>query len=189
MRYIVRAIKRRMLYVENMKREIPNLEISLDNKMTDSNSAYMNFLNALEMAGEDACVHLEDDITLTSNFKEKIEKVISENKDQVIQFFSMRKKDLDVGTRMELGSTFLMAQCFYMPKGLNKKLLKYCKEWINKNPDRFNGSPLDNAVADFLKENKIKYLLSVPSLVQHLEVKSVIDPRRSTKRQSKTFQE
>lgn len=42
-------------------------------------------------------------------------------------------------------------------------------------------------IADFLKLNKINYLNIVPNLVDHQCVKSRIDPRRSTKRQSLTF--
>ena len=50
-----------------------------------------------------------------------------------------------------------------------------------------NPNAMDFLVRDFLKDNKHKYWLVIPNLVQHQEGKSVIDPRRSSKRQSLYF--
>ena len=47
----------------------------------------------------------------------------------------------------------------------------------------------DAMVRDFLKDRKEKYWIHCPSLVDHRQGKSVIDPRRSSKRQSFTFVE
>lgn len=50
-------------------------------------------------------------------------------------------------------------------------------------------SGLDLMVADWLKGRREKYWIHVPSLVQHRTLPSLIDSRRSTKRQSQTFEE
>ena len=46
----------------------------------------------------------------------------------------------------------------------------------------------DIMMADFFKMHKVKYWNVVPNLVDHKVMKSRIDPRRSSKRQSFTFE-
>ena len=136
------------------------------------------------MAGENPCVHLEDDIVLCDNFYEKIINEIKKRPNDVIQFFSMRKDDLTVGSRYITGSKFCMNQCFYLPSGMSRELLEYGKTWkrIKEHPTGY-----DYLMADYFKEHKIKYWNVVPNLVDHFPMKSRINPRRSTKRQSFTF--
>lgn len=189
MKVIVRMVEdRRVLVEKNIMPYIPNLEICLETaKEYHSNNAYWTFQRALEQAGDESCLHLEDDIILTSNFLEKVNKVISERPNQVIQFFSMRKADLEVGSRLESGRTFMCALCFYLPKGMSKEVKDYNAQWELDNESQMHGAPLDVALADYLKSKKLKYFINVPSLVEHLPIKSSIDKRRSSKRQSKTF--
>ena len=189
MKVIVRMVEsRRFLVEQNLKPFIPNLEICLETaKEYHSNNAYWTFQRALEMVGDEDCLHLEDDIILTSDFMNKVNKVIKENPNKVIQFFSMRKADLEIGSRMESGRTFMCALCFYLPKGMSKDLRRYNEQWEFDNADQMHGAPLDVALADYLKSKKLKYYINVPSLVDHLPIVSSIDKRRSSKRQSKTF--
>ena len=109
---IVRAMRERKEYVDYITSRI-DVNVLYDT----TGNAMETFLEALRMAGDEPCIHMEEDILLTSNFDEKIESVISENKDIVIQFFSMRKKDLTIGSRLESGRTFCMNQCFYLTEG------------------------------------------------------------------------
>lgn len=175
---IVRAMRERQEYVDYITSRI-DVDILYDTKK----NAMTTFLEALTMAGDEPCIHMEDDILITSNFDEKIEKVISENKNVVIQFFSMRKKDLTIGSRLESGRTFCMNQCFYLPKGYSKKLLKYYDIWKRKEE---HPTGYDLMLADML--GREKYLISVPSLVDHRVCKSLINSRRSAYRQSLTFE-
>ena len=48
---------------------IPQLELCVD----QAKDAYQNFLNALELAGTEPCVHLEDDIVLCKNFVQRLQ--------------------------------------------------------------------------------------------------------------------
>ena len=52
-----------------------------------------------------------------------------------------------------------------------------------------NEPKVGNGINDFSKDIKIKYWNVCPNLVDHKIMKSRIDPRRSSKRQSFTFKE
>jgi hypothetical protein len=177
-RYIVRAVPERETFVAEIKRALPCVEVCMDK----TRNAMDTFLAALDMAGQDAAVHMEDDTILTSGFQRKAEAVIAERPDTVVQFFSMRSADLTVGSRWD--RSFLMGQCFYLPRGASAAVRAYHARWPGKAQ---HPTGLDNMVADWLKHTSQRYWLHVPSLVEHRPVKSAIDPRRSTKRQSKTF--
>lgn len=180
MRIIVRTCAGREKFIDYLRERIPEIEVCFD----DDGGAFQNFLKALRMAGDDPVIHLEDDIILTKNFKRKAMQAISENPNSLVQFFSMRKADLTEGSRIDLGSKFLMAQCFYAPAFMSRGIHAYAATWGKR---KTHATGLDTMVADFLRDNKMKYFLYVPSLVDHRVGKSAIDPRRSSRRQSLTF--
>jgi GR25 family glycosyltransferase involved in LPS biosynthesis len=148
----------------------------------EKRDAMHTFLKALSMAGDGACVHMEDDIILTKNFLQKLTFEISQRPNVPIQFFSMRKDDLSVGSRWD--TSFMMNQCFYLPEGMSKELRDWYVHWDKK---YIHPTGSDIMVCDFLRIKKQKYWIHCPSLVQHRSERSLINPRRSTKRQSKTF--
>lgn len=162
-----------------MKNAIPGLIVMVDY----NHDAMKNFLNAITYS-DSPCVHLEDDVILCDNFYEKITSIIAAHKDDVIQFFSMRKDDLTIGTRYIPGSRFMMNQCFYLPQGMGIEIADF---WKTSPRQSEPGAPYDLLMADYLKAHKIKYLNWCPNLVDHLECKSRIDSRRSSRRQSLTF--
>lgn len=180
MKAIIRAVPERMGIVRSFTGQIAPIKtiISCDHQRQ---GAMKNFYMALSLAGEDSAIHMEDDVELTSDFSGKIIRAINRRPNDVIQFFSMRQADIDFGSRYD--SNFIGGLCFYLPKGMSRAILEYKWPGIEKHP-----SGLDLMVNDFLKENKIKYYIHVPNLVDHLPIKSAIDPRRgSTNRVSKTF--
>ena len=159
---------------------IPSIMMCVD---TDHNAMH-TFAASLEMAGDAPCVNMEDDIILCSDFVERVNSEIEKRPNDVIQFFSMRKDDLTVGSRWINGSQFMMNQCFYLPAGMSRELRSYMDVW-----PRYAEHPTgyDILMADFFKERKIKYWNVCPNLVDHKVEKSRINPRRSSKRQSFTF--
>ena len=177
MKFIVRNAGTRN--IDHLKEQIPDL-IVIRNEV----NAMEAFMDALAAAGGDAAVHMEDDVILCPDFVSKVEEIVKDHEDEVIQFFSMRKDDLTIGTRYIKGARFLMGQCFYLPKGMSMDLRFYKDGWkrIQEHP-----TGLDLMVADYLKDTKKDYLNIVPNLVDHMVCKSIIDPRRSSKRQSFTF--
>ena len=180
MRILVRTCPQRAHFIPYLEKHLPSAEIIMD----DGGGAMQCFYQALRAAGDDAVIHMEDDVLLTESFKSKALSVIETFRALPIQFFSMRKADLTVGSRVEKGGKFLMGQCFYLPEGISARILKFAPMW-HKHDTHPTG--LDTLVADFFAASKMSYYLHVPSLVDHRECVSEINSRRSTKRQSLTF--
>lgn len=139
------------------------------------------FLMALETAGSDPAVHLEDDIVLCDDF---LATITPHLKTHPVQFFSRVKEDITLGSRWRPGRSFVNAQCFYLPPGMSFEVLKFGARWsgLDEHP-----TGLDLMVADFFASQDVRYWNHVPSLVDHAESVSLIDPRRSSRRQSLTF--
>jgi hypothetical protein len=134
--------------------------------------------------GDGPAVVLEDDVILCRDWRSRVEAVIGEHPDVVIQFYSNRAADLTVGSRWEPGRTFLMNQCYYLPPDVALPLHAYTEHWAetSNTPTEY-----DRAMARWMSETKRRYWLHVPSLVQHLPWRSQIHPRRPRTRQSRTF--
>lgn len=166
--------------ISELKKNIPELVIVRDT----TKNAMDTFTKSLLASEGYPSVHMEDDIILCPEFYSRITQIIKAYPDTVIQFFSMRKEDLTIGTRFIEGSKFMMNQCFYLPAGMALKIVDYKSFWhrIKEHPTGY-----DLLMADFFHERKIKYLNIVPNLVDHKVCKSRINPKRSSKRQSLTF--
>jgi hypothetical protein len=63
-------------------------------------------------------------------------------------------------------------------------LLNHWPAWEDKDK---HFDAVDLFVADYLKSRKLKYWIEIPCLVQHRQVVSVVDSRRSKYRQTSTF--
>jgi hypothetical protein len=150
-----------------------------------SRNAMTTFLTALGYVGDDAALHLEDDIELTAGFNDKAAAVLAEHPDDVVQFFSNRAGDVTVGSRWEPGRSFMMNQCFYLPAGMSRDLLAYAPTWRRREE---HPTGYDLMLADFLKDAGLLYWLHVPSLVQHMPWRSEINSRRSAVRASRTYE-
>ena len=182
MRIIIKAVPERQEFIDYLKRNLPTAEFCMDEKKC----AFDTFNRSLAMAGDEPCIHMEEDIILTRNFIPKASRVIAQKPLSFIQFFSMRKADLIVGSRWD--NDFLMNQCWYAPAGYSKAMLDFYPMWAKKYLDE-NPNGTDLMVKHFLKAAKVKYWIHCPSLVDHRIAKSVINPTRSSKRQSLTFKD
>lgn len=180
MKIIVRTHPDRQNCVDYLKKYLPKETIFSND--ANQEGARTNFLNALALAKDQSCLHLEDDIYLTQDFLEKTNKVIKTYPSKVIQFFSQNPSDLIIGSRLD--NNFLGCLCFYMPPTYSARLLNYFPQWSDKNK-YVAGSDL--MLAAFLKSINEPYYLSVPSLVQHREGLSLIDKNKPQNRQSPTF--
>jgi hypothetical protein len=150
----------------------------------EKHDAMDTWQRVLEQAGDGPVVIIEDDVRLTSNWREKVEAVIAEKPGAVIQFFSIKPSDVELGSRWARGATFSMNQCYYLPARAAKQLLAYLPGWM-EGRDGENG--YDLLMRAWLTENQTPYWLHVPSLVQHEPWKSELGAR-SSKRQSPTFE-
>jgi hypothetical protein len=180
-RIIVKAILTRADCIRYLREKIPDAEFCFDERKC----AIDTFIRSLRMAGNDPAIHTEEDIILTRDFRAKAEAVIAERPNTVVQFFSMRKDDLRKGSRWD--TDFLMNQCIYLPAGHSEALIRFHESWDGKR-DGWDKNP-DCVVRDFLRSRREPYWIHVPSLVEHRVMKSAIDSRRSSKRQSLTFRD
>lgn len=176
--------------VQNYKRELNETYArELDNFTVIEDKGYGAIPTFIKcMCNDDGnLLYFEDDVILCHNFKEKVNQAIKElGDDKVIQFFNLKKSISE--TKLMTGSTYCQNQCFYMPSKMRVELVKYFNEvWSKSQCFKDNPTAMDYLVRDFLKDNKYKYWIYQPCLVQHQIGKSVIDPRRSTKRLAKHF--
>lgn len=150
-----------------------------------TNNAMDTFMIAMEASGDCPAIHIEDDAVLTTCFLEKAHREIEARPNSVINFFSMRKADLEVGSRWCNGGTFSATVCFYMPKNYSKMVYGFYPVWERKfeHPIGF-----DLMIADWLKLRHEKFWIVIPNLADHRIGKSMINPRRSSKRKSLTFE-
>ena len=161
--------------------QIPNAFIVTDYR----HDAMGNFLNAISYT-DDAFVLLEDDAELCNDFCSRIEDAISQYPDTMINFFSLRKIDYEKGEPFHVsGGRYLGNVCVYFPKGFGVAIADFYKEWSGKIE---NPTGNDLLVADWLKSKGLKYIQWFPHLVNHKVGKSLIDPRRSSKRTDNRFQ-
>lgn len=172
MRYIVRTVDfddKRKANVEELKKQIPNLEVFVDTK----HDGYESWFCACEMLHETGGVILEDDVFLCKNFCERIEKIIEEKgTENVINFFEKPKKYFK--TSLEGGSKFMWTQCVYLPPFLGNKMRETFEEFKTKRPKKAQGMAYDCLTAYVLSKLKMKYWRIRPCLVQHLPFQSVI---------------
>lgn len=188
-RIIIRAVPERSTDVEYLVKHIPNAEICWETYECETNddNIWNTFLKALDMAGDDPCVQMEEDVILTEGFVDKLEKAVSERPDQIINFFSMRDLDLTKGSRVD--RQFMMAQCWYAPRFCCSYLKEFYPFWKHKRVQYPNA--VDLMVHDFIHALKARYWIYCPSLVDHRSRLSFIDETRTERwgvRQSLTFE-
>lgn len=180
MRAICRAVESRRNYLADLKREIPYLEIVWDQHRDPMET----FLRAMELAGDDPAIHLEDDALLCERFMFRALGEIAEHPKRVIQFFSMYADDAVLGSREH--DRFVSAVCFYMPAGHSKGLLDYAPRWPKRTS---NPTAVDIMLRHWLQKerNHEPHWIVVPNLAEHRIGPSSIDAARPERRQSMTF--
>lgn len=180
------------LRLEGYNKAIPNLIVNTDDFEEPhpqlTSTAFNNYCRSWELAGGEPTLQYDDDIILCNNFYDKVMEVINKRPNDVIQFFSMRKDDLKIGSRYINGSNFLMQQCYYLPAGYARGILSMQDEWLKLSHVQGTRCPSDSMMAFFFKKHRIQYWNHCPNLVDHIVGKSAIDTRRSSKRQSLTFE-
>lgn len=179
MRYIIRAVESRREFVNEILAELPEAEVYWDK----SGNAMNSYLAVCRLVGDEPVVLLEDDIILTKDFKKKIELVISQYPEILINFFSLSKKFTQ--PHFKKGREYCMNQCEYFPAGFAKKVVEAYEDW----PQKEDHPTAYDFLVGYAWGYSKPYLVWCPSLVQHRVCKSLIDSRRSSKRQSITFKE
>lgn len=176
--------------VQNYKRELNetyNQELGNDFIVVEDtgDGAMKTFIKCLSTPNGDM-LYLEDDAILCKNFIVKVEDILDKlGRDNIVQFFSL-KKVIDKTTLMS-GGSYCGNVCLFIPNKIRNEIVEFYEEWKDSEVGTKNPTAMDYLVRDYLKKTKQKYYLIIPNLVQHQVGKSVIDPRRSSKRQSLYF--
>ena len=124
------------------------------------------FIKDLHYINEYNSVLLEDDLVLCNNFKEEIEKVISQFPNKIINFFT--KPELYFTTHYT--NRFDYNQCTYYPKGIPEFLAHEITKIYNPEIHR-SWAALTNRV---LQNKRINHVIHRPALVQHKDNVSIL---------------
>ena len=170
MKYFVRTTNERQLDASYNQIEYEAL-VDLNHQPVES------FINQLEEISKYDSVLLEDDLVLCKDFKTRIENVIEQYHDSIINFFT--QPNIYFKTRRSY--VFNYNQCTYYPKGLGKQLAKIMREIDLK-------AGYDTLLHIALKKLNITHIQYRPCLVQHIDKKSLITNRcKSYSRQTIYF--
>ena len=159
MKYYIRTTLERQLD-DTYKQIDYELLVDREHKPVES------FIQQLEIISEEDAVLLEDDLILCRNFKERIEEVIKQYPDKIINFFTFPRTHFQTREFQR----FLWNQCTYYPKGIAKKLADTMKELREQN-EELQYDALENLALEQLGMTHIQYR---PCLIQHLDGRSLI---------------
>lgn len=174
MNYYIRTTLDRVL--DNSYLQIPyKLIVDKDHKPVDS------FIKALyEISKEDA-VLLEDDLILCQNFKERIESVIAQYPNRIINFFWHPEFYMKTVEH----PCIVYNQCTYYPKDVSKQLADIMVNVPRNEGEKVNMYSLIENVA--LKKLGIKVVQYRPCLVQHLDTNTLLFEETFCRRRSPYF--
>lgn len=132
---------------------------------------------------------MEDDIELCKNFYEKATKEINDRPNSFIMFYSCKGWEEAEAIRksrwLPFNRPYVYTQAYYMPAGIGKELSKFLE--TNK---RANNHRWSDGINEYLVQEWIDRYLVQPSLVQHINLKSINEPNKPTEiimHQSKTY--
>lgn len=171
-KYFIRTTLERQLD-ESIQRELGEdftLLIDFEHKPVES------FINQLSIISDYDSVLLEDDIILCHNFKQRIEDVISQYPNRIVNFFNATYRYYPIHE----SDAFAYNQCTYYPKGLAAKVSQCMKQIDSQFKIRYQYDVLEGKA---LKQLGIKFIKYKPCLVQHIDKATLIQshhtPRRS----------
>lgn len=180
--------EQRIQNVRKMKLAIPELYVV----MAGREDCFQKHLDLLNIEDEyDGIVIFEDDVQLCKHFKERLINVLSGHEHEVVSMFESACSKKPLKSEYRNGRMFAWNQCNYYPKEIARKLADpdnlegFVKYFYEKRNEPWN-YPIDIYIAWVLGGLNIHYWMSVPFLVQHLDMQSNF-PGRPTNRQSKYF--
>lgn len=148
----------------------------LVDKEHNSGKAFLEQLQYISTLDCDAVI-LEDDIILCNNFKERIEKVISEHPSDIINFFTDPMKYFD----SQYSIDFIYNQCTYYPKGIIGNIPKII---IKRH---FQNKSQEVMMKRYLSSTCSKHYRYRPCLVQHIDKGSLMNHNVNFCRRSPYF--
>jgi len=185
LRFIVQAVESRRSHVEGyLARHIPGLEIAWSDGTKPANlDTRLTLVKGLRMAGRDPVVWLQDDVVLCKHFALLSAQVAAEHPRDVVKLFSRRSLDLANGEGWRPTRDWINNQGFILPAGAAEAVA-----------DSMDAQPRETWVCDdidlppaLVATGFPRYWQTVPSLVDHAGMVSVVDHRRARARLAKWF--
>ena len=166
-KYYIRSTGER--YLDESYNQIPYVEL------IDKDHRYIDFfVDKLEELGNEDIVIIEDDCVLCKDFKNRIESVIAQYPNKVINFFYWANKYF----KTRESDNFVQNQCTYYPKGLAKRLAVEMRKVHNEYP-KLCTDQCENKALKRIGETHIQYR---PCLVQHLNFDTMLNHEVETLR-------
>lgn len=160
MKYYIRTTGERIL--DESYNQIPY------EKLIDKDHRYIDFfIEQLERVGNEDCVIIEDDCVLCKDFKNRIETVISQYPNKVINFFYWARHYFFTHEDFD----YYQNQCTYYPKGLAIKIAQEMRK-VHKEIPYFC---TDQCVGEALRRLNETHVQYRPCLVQHLNFDSFLN--------------
>ena len=135
-----------------------------------------HFLESLKLIKDEDAVLMEDDLQLCQNFEQEIEKIIEKYPNHIINFFSSPAQYFS----SHFSNSFSFNQCTYYPKGILNKIIPLVEELIKNGNKETYCWYMDCAI----KRLGIPIYNYRPTLVQHIDKKSLIANSRIVKWQT-----
>ena len=154
-------------YVRTTQERVIDYNLDYTLILNRSHKPVQSFIEALYQIADSDAVLLEDDLVLCDNFKEEIEKVIAQYPDYIINFFTEPFRYFTTHKT----EFFSYNQCTYYPKGVTKILA----DEMTKLLDKYKTKSWNLVEHRALINLGIVHYVYRPSLVQHKDVKSILN--------------
>lgn len=146
-----------------------NYDINYEVLVDTEHKPIKSFINQLRYISDNDSVLLEDDLILCKDFKKRIEEIITQYPNHIINFY---ESPYDFYfTEERPGIKYRFNQCTYYPKGIAKLIANKMEEiWSSYQ----NIKQYDYLQSYAMDELGISYISYRPCLVQHLNGPSII---------------
>jgi hypothetical protein len=168
--------------VDYLGLHLPDLEVTWA-----TGDPVVDFAASVAAAGRDDLVHFEDDATLCVDFVARAAEAIGDGRRPVNFFHYSRPQHPEpTESQVRAGIEWWFNVGFFVPAELVPHLASYARSWPN--PRGHPRSWMDAIVGDFLDACRRRNLVTVPALVQHTPLTSILHPGDDAKwRISNTF--
>ena len=154
-------------YVRTTQERVIDYDLDYTLILDRTHRPVQSFIEALYQIADSDAVLLEDDLVLCNNFREEIEKVIEQYPNYIINFFTEPRKYIT----SHFTEFFSYNQCTYYPKWVTKILA----DEMTKLLDKYKTKSWNFVEHKALISLGIVHYVYRPSLVQHKDVKSILN--------------
>lgn len=168
-------------FVRTTQERTFNYELNYELLVDKEKKPVESFIKQLKYISRYDSVLLEDDLILCKDFKDKIEDVIKQYPNDIINFFY----NPNTYFTTHYGSAFCWNQCTYYPKGIGLRVAEEM-ERARKNVPNMQYDMLENVA---LQNLGIRHVVYRPCLVQHIDNGSLIQDSSCPARRTIYFED